>query len=483
MNMINKIQLRRCSLLLMGACLGLSSSSFAQKVKSGVIYNQVVKDCAVVDAPINGARYQGQIVIPKTIQYEGKERKITAITRNAFQKSNALTSVEIPDGVSRILGKSFFACKNLERVTLPNSIVSIGSFAFASCVNLKEIALPKTVSSIAPYAFLGCRSIKSIKIPFGIKEIKSTTFKGCTALSSISLPKSVQNIHRDAFYGCTALSEVDFPSNLKLVGDNAFYHTALLSVDVPEGVQFLGKEVFSSCYDLKTVILPSTLTHLGKNAFSGCVKLAKVYSAIENPEQIEKEILYSKGKYENIKLLVPQGCLEAYKQSSKWKAFPHIYEQYLVVTKEIEGEGDVKILGADKLDFVPFETALYFKVVPKKGYVLASLTVNGEALKNKEYVARQKTLVKATFKKDGNALAVEQVDASMDLYPNPAANYVSLRGLRQGEEVVIYTLDGEKVLSVEASSQAPLKINLSSLEEGMYVVHTSNKSYKLEVKR
>ena len=58
----------------------------------------------------------------------------------------ALTSISIPEGVTTIAEKAFFACEGLTSVSLPESITSIGDSAFARCKGLTSIIIPKGVT-------------------------------------------------------------------------------------------------------------------------------------------------------------------------------------------------------------------------------------------------------------------------------------------------------------------------------------------------
>ncbi len=481
---MNKTRFRRYSfLVIVGVLIGCNVHSNAQTVKTGKIYNQITRQYAVVSSPEKGHQYEGDIVIPKTISYKGKTKQVSAIKETAFRNAKGLVSLSVPEGVSRIQGNSFMGCENLKSISLPNTLNSIGYYAFAACTNLSDISIPSSVEKISAYSFLGCKSLRSLTIPSAVRVIESTTFKGCSSLSSLTMPASIERIERDAFLACTSLESLELPKNLKEIGEKSFFHTGLSTIDLPEGVERIGAEVLSSCPNLQSVRLSSTLKEIGKDAFVECPKLDKVYSYIDNPNQIEKEIAVEKGNYKNIKLLVPQGTLKAYKESAQWKNFPNIFEQHIVVRKEVEGEGSLDVLGVDNLDFVAFETRLEVKANPKAGYILEAITANGEPIKDKSFVVSKNTVVRAIFKEDGNALSVTQVDNDkLALYPNPASNYVIVKGVAQGETVSIYSLEGELLLSAEVTVEGELRMDVSSLEDGLYVVRTSKGTGKLEIK-
>ena len=55
--------------------------------------------------------YSGNVVIPSTVTYSGKEYSVTSIGSSAFRECSGLTSV-----------------------TIPNSVTSIGDYAFRYCI-------------------------------------------------------------------------------------------------------------------------------------------------------------------------------------------------------------------------------------------------------------------------------------------------------------------------------------------------------------
>ncbi|MBQ6190295.1 MAG: Ig-like domain-containing protein, partial [Bacteroidaceae bacterium] len=75
---------------------------------------------------INYSNYVGDIVIPETIFYEGRNYTVVAIGERAFCMCEGLTSVILPPTIVSI-GKSAFAwCSTLKFLTFPENVKSIG---------------------------------------------------------------------------------------------------------------------------------------------------------------------------------------------------------------------------------------------------------------------------------------------------------------------------------------------------------------------
>lgn len=86
-----------------------------------------------------GISYDGDIVIPSVVEYNGVAYSVKSIEENAFAFSVALHSVVIPNSVTSIGSKAFFWCGELQSVTIPGTIVFIGEGAFDGCLKLKNI--------------------------------------------------------------------------------------------------------------------------------------------------------------------------------------------------------------------------------------------------------------------------------------------------------------------------------------------------------
>ncbi len=85
-----------------------------------------------------------------------------------------LTSITIPNGVTRIGYMAFSNCFYLPSITIPDSVTSIGDYAFAYCgLSLTSITIPNSVTSIGDYAFVSCVSLTSIEFTGTMEQWKS----------------------------------------------------------------------------------------------------------------------------------------------------------------------------------------------------------------------------------------------------------------------------------------------------------------------
>lgn len=78
--------------------------------------------------------YTGDVVIPKSVTYNGKTYSVTSIENLAFNQCTELTSVTIPNSLVSIGDGAFFGCTSLSTMSIPNSVTIIGNYTFKGCI-------------------------------------------------------------------------------------------------------------------------------------------------------------------------------------------------------------------------------------------------------------------------------------------------------------------------------------------------------------
>ncbi|MDA1202772.1 MAG: leucine-rich repeat protein [Verrucomicrobia bacterium] len=134
------------------------------------------------------------------------------------KQNNSVTSISIPDSVTRIGQNAFTSCTSLASITMPESVTSIGDWAFSSCSALTGVVIPNNVTSIGVQAFVECYSLTSISIPSSVISIGGDAFTACTSLATVYLPTRFADTY--ITFGLTA-SQVIFVSTLTATCDTS----------------------------------------------------------------------------------------------------------------------------------------------------------------------------------------------------------------------------------------------------------------------
>ena len=74
--------------------------------------------------------YEGNVVIPSSVKYNGVTYSVTSIGYAAFGVCPSLTSIQIPNSVTSIGNSAIYGCTSLTGIEIPNSVTSIGEYAF-----------------------------------------------------------------------------------------------------------------------------------------------------------------------------------------------------------------------------------------------------------------------------------------------------------------------------------------------------------------
>lgn len=212
------------------------------------------------------ANYQAleNINIPNTV---------TILATSAFEHSG-IKEIIIPDSVKTI-GSNCFKNSELESIILPDTDITLGMCCF-SYTPLKSIRLPNTLKALENSIFANS-SLVSITIPDSVETIEYSFFAGCKSLETVVIPESVTFIGNRTFYGCTALKNIDLPTGLTTISSDLFSGcTSLEKIDIPANIKEIQNNTFLNCTSLKEVNLPSGLTKIGDSAFVGCESLTSI---------------------------------------------------------------------------------------------------------------------------------------------------------------------------------------------------------------
>ena len=207
---------------------------------------------------------------------------ITTIGYYAFSLCG-ITSIEIPDSVITMDSAAFDSCTSLESITFGENsqLTSIGDYVFTNCEALTSIEIPDGVTSIGDYAFADCTALTSITIPDSVTTIGYYVFGSCTSLESITFGENSQltSIGEQAFVGCRKLTHIEIPASVTTIGSCAFKDSPVLAtVTFRENSQLTTIDgwAFDHCEALTNITIPESVTSIGDGAFIGCTSLTSI---------------------------------------------------------------------------------------------------------------------------------------------------------------------------------------------------------------
>lgn len=258
--------------------------------------------------------YKGDIIIPASIDYNGKTYTVDEIINHAFYNCKDLTSVTIPSTVVSIGEEAFIGCSGLKKVyisdlerwckipftdktsnplyyahslflndteitelNIPQSVTSIGKYTFYNCFRITSVSIPNSVTSIGEHAFSHCSGLSSVTIPSSVTSIGTSAFYKCSNLADVTIPASVNSIGNSSFLGCTNLTSVTIPNTVTSIAAKAFSGcTNLISATIGNGVTSIEVEAFKGCSSLNSIDIPNSVTYLGERVFMDCTNMNSV---------------------------------------------------------------------------------------------------------------------------------------------------------------------------------------------------------------
>ena len=131
---------------------------------------------------------EGFVSIPSEVTYNGGTFKVKEINRFAFRLCSKITSVNIPEGVTRVGEFAFQGCNSLEEIDLCTTLKTIGSGAFIDLPKLKKVKLDATTpptweyNDVFKYHSDGIGSTKSEKynVTLHVPDAAINTYKEST---------------------------------------------------------------------------------------------------------------------------------------------------------------------------------------------------------------------------------------------------------------------------------------------------------------
>lgn len=216
-----------------------------------------------------GKQYEGVLVIPSSITYEGSEYSVTEIDGHAFNNCTNLISVTIPGSVNYIGTNAFKGCSNLRELILEDGEGTLGiSYQLVYGTGLKDSFYGVPVQKL----YLG-RNIRGYKY--------SGTFDGHSysgsmwgypfsnsggSLRHLTIGSKVNNIGDHCLTGCTNIEEI--VSWAIVPPERGIGASEECKLYVPLG--------FKNAYS----------THLSWNKYTDIIEMSKIIKPSQTPTEL-----------------------------------------------------------------------------------------------------------------------------------------------------------------------------------------------------
>lgn len=245
-------------------CRNLQSIQMPQNVS---VQEDAFSGTGVLETDSRGVSYVGTALVKADTSLQGEycvREGTCSITERAFYQCADLTSVRLPEGISRLERGTFKNCIALSKVHLPDSLQFI---AFDSLENTEianrfwegdepalyidhwlicykpdfsgELSIrPGTIGIADSFSTsMENRELSRIHIPQGMRYLGMGCFERCHNITQLELPEGIEDIGQSALRGCTGLTQVVFPQSLKTLDIWNIMHC-----DKIEKVTFLNAE-------------------------------------------------------------------------------------------------------------------------------------------------------------------------------------------------------------------------------------------------
>ncbi|MCM1518479.1 MAG: leucine-rich repeat domain-containing protein [Pseudoflavonifractor sp.] len=237
----------------------------------------------------DGAILEGDIDIPREVEFEGEMRTVLTIKDQAFMNQTKITSVSIGPEVNYVSPNAFEGCSSMKSINIPPQLTVMPNFA--GCESLTDITFdsdegytssdsPNNTMWIPYENFKDCpiknviinRDIavdgfdktrrlfpdaKNIVISERIETIPAGLYNMRNDLEKFTIPKHIRTVSDYCFYGCSSLKDVDF-GMVEHIGAGAFEGCPLTeTLTIPGYVQTIGESAFSDCANVNRLVLES----------------------------------------------------------------------------------------------------------------------------------------------------------------------------------------------------------------------------------
>ena len=214
-----------------------------------------------------------------TFEYAGQVYNTYIINYEAFSDNDRIVKLVLPEGVTEIEDRAFFACHNLTSLSLPHSLTEIGRSVVANNRHLFEVYNLSQLSA---------KDIEKSGVTYYAKEVHTDS----------AVPSKVIKDNNGLIY------YVGGENNNYIVGYDKVDEHLVLPDHINNQTYIIASYVFDNNQIIKSVYLPEGITEIQRNAFADCENIKELVI----PASVEKicwYAFYSMGSLESVIFVDP----------------------------------------------------------------------------------------------------------------------------------------------------------------------------------
>ena len=428
-------------------------------------------------APPDNVDYPDNLVIPSTIEYNGKILFVRGLTYGGLSTCKNLKSITIPSTMTSICDNAFDGCTSLTKVIFEdgNDEIKLGHGIEYKIDWDHKGYRGLFFNCPLVYAYIGRNFVFNDYNYFGYNGTNYAPFQSISSLKEVYLGEKCESVGARYFEYCIGLESVHFSSNIRTIERYAFQGcNSLKSLDLPKSLTFIGFSAFRGLNNLKKIIIPQKVTKIESYSFGDCPNLknitfmgktdlddlafghenepsANVYVYSQEPSKIKESSFTHNTYLQN--LYVPSGTKELYAAATGWKEFWNIIEtgetpQNQCATPTIRYENGLLIIEST----TPSSKCYYslscsdntnFKPVTSEIELSAEYIINAYA--TAEGYIQSETVTAKLYWIEGNVSEKSSIDnvQSRGVIVTEDNGLICVSGLEENELVSYYSIDGK----------------------------------------
>lgn len=304
-----------------------------------------------------------------TIKYINIGENVERLRHGIFSNCGVVTSIEIPDNVISLDGGVIFG-SNIETIKIGSGVTGRICGAF-DCPQLNSIEVsPENPAYTSLDGILYTKDLTTLVQYPAAKEGRV-----------YQIPESVATLENQAFYYCSKLESIGISALVSTIPYKAFSNcSSLKNIMIPNSVSLIDMEAFESCLALKSIVIPESIDSISGGAFRECQNLTEIVSLNKTAPICGSWDVFGYGytpAFSDIKVYVPSGAAEAYKNATSWNNLSIIENAtaLLNVTKNISKAGELSVPS-----IITVGETITLKATPTQGYQFNAWVQNGITL-------------------------------------------------------------------------------------------------------